>query len=207
MSAKKPSRPKIDLFRELKPEYASPTTPKCVTTTPGTYLAIKGSGEPGGAEYQEKIGTIYAAAYTLKFDSKAAGQDYTVGKMETQYWVDSKKSDFAATPRSKWNWQILIRVPAHQTRQSLETTLDRLRGKGRCEGIDALELIALHEGDCVQMLHVGPFDLVGEAVARMESFMKREGLQRHGRHHEIYLSDPRRVEPERLKTIVRIPVK
>ena len=189
---------KIDLFKEPKSEYASPKTPQLVETTPGQYLTIEGQGEPGGEEFVAKVGAMYGVAFTTKMTKKQSGPDYKVAPMETVLWGAGE--DFVNEPRSEWRWKIMIRTPDFVTEDDLEA-----KGKGPL--VAEVNLETASEGQCVQLLHIGPYDQEAENVQRMAEFASEQGLRFHGRHHEIYLSDPRRVPPERLRTIIRHPVK
>jgi hypothetical protein len=199
---------KIDLCKLHKNEYATPKSPVLVTVGEATYLTICGRGEPGGPEFTDRIGALYGVAYTVKMTRKFSGlQDYVVCKLEGQWWVDGKCQDFARMPREQWNWRLMIRTPEIVTRAELQQAAVTLIEKGKAPSARQVKLESLTEGLCVQMLHVGPYDREGETVALMKSFSDESGLEFHGRHHEIYLSDPRRIAPERLKTILRIPAR
>ncbi len=199
---------KIDLFKQLKKtEYAQPKKPTIVDVAEGQYLSIAGSGRPGGDEFSMKVGALYAIAYTVKMTRKFDGlQDYVVGKLEAMWWTDSGP-DLTDVPQEEWNWKVMIRTPEivkdAEVGQAAKTLLD----KGKDSEVGEVKLESLAEGTCVQMLHVGPYDQEGETVSKMAAFAAEQGYELHGRHHEIYLSDPRRVPPEKLKTILRVPVR
>jgi hypothetical protein len=146
-------------------------------------------------------------AFTIKMTRKFAGkQDYAVCKLEGQWWSDSAPC-FTQLPKDQWQWKLLIRTPEFITRADLDQAVAVLLKRGKGADVKRVQLEPLTEGKCVQMLHVGPYDKEGDTVALMQAFAEKHQLQFHGRHHEIYLSDPRRVAPERLKTILRHPVK
>ena len=197
---------KIDLYKLHKDQYKAPKKPVLLTAEEATYLAIDGRGEPGGDEFTDKIGALYGAAYTIKMTRKFSGQqDYVVCKLEAIWWFDDDKHDFENTPRDRWNWKMMIRTPSIVKQKELEKAASALIEKGKSPSVREVKLETISEGPCVQMLHVGPYDKEGEAFEVMEAFAAEQGLEFHGRHHEIYLSDPRRVPPERLKTILRHP--
>jgi len=199
---------KIDLCKLHKDEYATPKNPVLVTVGEGTYLTVSGRGEPGGPEFTDRIGALYGVAYTVKMTHKFARlQDYVVGKLEGQWWVDGQCQDLGRVPRDQWNWRLMIRTPEIVTQAELHQAATTLIGKGKAPSADQVKLESFAEGRCVQMLHIGPYDREVETIARMKAFAEEKGLELHGRHHEIYLSDPRRVAPEKLKTILRIPVR
>jgi hypothetical protein len=190
---------KVDLFRQLKGEYAAKPEPRLVTTSSATYLAIEGSGPPGGETFQDRIGALYGAAYTVKMTRKFEGrQDYVVCKLEAQYW-DAEGDDL--------RWRFLIRTPDFVTQAELDAAVEKLLEKGKSPSVREVRLVPLDEVTCVQMLHVGPYDRERETLDVMERFVAEQGLERNGPHHEVYLSDPRRVAPEKLRTILRLPVR
>lgn len=202
------NKDKVDLFKEHRDEYSTSKKPVLVDVKEATYLVIEGRGEPGGEEFQLKIGALYAAAYTLKMRRKFAGkQDYVVGKLEGQWWGEGGESELSDIPMDGWCWQLMIRTPDFVGRDELEEAVSVLLEKSKEQEVREVALRTMTEGRCVQMLHVGPYENEGETVALMKRFASENGLEPHGRHHEIYLSDPRRVPPERLKTILRMPVK
>ena len=199
---------KIDLFKLHKDQYVAPKKPQLVDIHKAKYLTISGRGEPGGEEFSAKIGALYGIAYTIKMPRKFAGkQDYTIGKLECLLWVDDEQQDFSTTDPAQWNWKFLIRTPDFVEDNELKTAAETLLKKGKEPEVRQVALEFLTEGMCVQMLHIGPYDKEGETVEQMEAFAKQQNMEFHGRHHDIYLSDPRRVPPERLKTILRHPVK
>ncbi len=196
---------KIDLFKQHKADYVARKKPSWVEIAEAPYLAIDGTGEPGGEGFQARVGALMAVAYTMKFDSKAAGRDYVVCKLEG-IWHGLGEADLHDTSPESWHWRLLIRVPDFISAADVATAARKVMDQqGRAANLD-VRLDSLEEGRCAQMLHVGPYDREPETVAVMADFAESEGFSLVGPHHEIYLSDPRRVEPERLKTILRYPV-
>jgi hypothetical protein len=199
--------PKLDLYKLHKTEYAATRKPALVDVKPATYLAISGQGAPGGELFSASIGALYGMAFTIKMTRKFAGmQDYAVCKLEGQWWSDPP-ADFARLPKDQWLWNLMIRTPDAVKEDDLQQAVAVLRKRGKGEGTDRVRLESLTEGPCVQMLHVGPYEKECETIALMQAFAEKQQLQFSGRHHEIYLSDPRRVPPDRLKTILREPVR
>ena len=199
---------KIDLYKQHKDQYVTPKKPVLVTMDEATYLTISGRGAPGGPEFTDRIGALYGAAFTIKMTRKFGGQqDYVVSKLEAQWWLDGESCDFANTPKDKWNWRLMIRTPPFVKQKELDDAARKLIEKGKAPGADQVKLESITEGLCVQMLHVGPYEEESRSIGTMNAFAEQQGLTFHGRHHEIYLSDPRRVAPEKLKTILRLPVK
>ena len=197
---------KLDLHKRHKAEYAAPKKPALIETKPARYLAIDGRGGPGDEPFQAKIAGLYGMAYTAKFNSKFAGRDYVVGKLEGLYWTDDGKRGLDETPKDQWCWKLLMRVPDFIGAGHLDEARRTLRERGKEGDFDDVVLETIDEGLCVQMLHVGPYEHERASIDAMMSFAGAEGLRPHGRHHEIYLSDPRRVPPEKLRTILRQPV-
>ena len=200
------STEKLDLHTIHKAEYIAPQKPLIVQTSPATYLAIEGQGEPGGAAFTDRIGALYAIAFTVKMTRKFAGlQDYTVCKLEGQWW-GLGNACLSQLPKDQWCWKLLIRTPDFIADADLAKARCALLDKGKTESVADVKLETLDEGTCLQMLHVGPYDNERETIAIMVAYAEKNGLKPNGHHHEIYLSDPRRVPPARLKTILRFPV-
>ena len=198
---------KIDLYKLHKDHYTAPKQPKLIDVGQARYLAVSGRGEPGGKAFSARVGALYSMAYTMKMTRKFAGQqDYVVCKLEGQWWLDDEESNLSDTPPEQWHWKLLIRTPDFVGDDELDGAVQTLLKKGKEEEIRHVKFEALREGLCVQMLHVGPYQQEHETILKMAAFADEQGLEFRGRHHEIYLSDPRRVPPERLKTILRHPV-
>lgn len=198
-----PASSKIDLFRDFKSEYTASRKPQFVATTPGHYLTVEGDGPPGGTAFEDAISVLYPVAYTTKFRRKlGGGPDYAVGKLECR-WLGLPKSRQATTG---WRWQLLMRVPDFIGSSDLQASIAALLEKKKTETVKLVEFSVLDEGRCVQMLHVGPYDEEPASFAAMEAFAAAADWRAAGAPHEIYLSDPRRVEPARLKTILRLPL-
>jgi hypothetical protein len=190
---------KLDLYAEHRDEYVAPREPALVDIGPARYLAITGHGKPGGAEFTAAVGALYTVSFTVKMASKAAGSDYAVSKLEGLWWKEGSSVE--------WTWQLLIRVPEFITGKHVTEAVAKLLERNKDETVSQVKLQTLDEGKCVQMLHVGPYTAEQPTLAKMRAFAKQQGLAFNGRHHEIYLSDPRRVESEKLRTILRQPVR
>lgn len=197
---------KLDLYATHKAEYVSPRSPVLLTVKPAAYLAIEGRGEPGGVAFEAAVGALYAVAFTVKMARKRAGRDYVVCKLEGRWWTGGSSAGFLHEPRSRWRWQLLIRVPSFVSKREVADACVELRAKGKPADVTAVELLVLDEGRVVQALHAGPYDTEPASIARMLACARDHGLEPAGKHHEIYLSDPRRVAPEKLRTILRLPV-
>ena len=199
---------KLDLYKQHKPEYVTPKKPVLVEVGPAQYLTIEGQGEPGGEVFQAKVGAMYQMAFTIKMTRKSAGKgDYKVCYLEGLWWTDREDVDFTDLPPADWQWQLLIRTPDFINTTDLDAAKEALRKKKKPPQFEEVELQVLTEGLCVQMLHVGPFDTETDTIRLMHDLAKESHLTFHGRHHEIYLSDPRRTAPQKLRTILRHPVR
>ena len=170
------------------------------------YLMVDGHGDPNTAqEYAEAIAALYPVAYRLKFASRQhLDRDYVVPPLEALWWAPTMDAFTSARDTSRWDWTAMIMVPDWITSQMCDDALDQAAAKEPLAGRDKLRLQTLQEGSCVQTLHVGAYD--DEDVELHDDFIPSAGLRMTGKHHEIYLSDPRRVEPAKLRTILRQPV-
>jgi hypothetical protein len=193
---------KLDLCKLHQAEYIAPRKPVLVATKPAVYLTVVGQGAPASAEFQAKVGAICSVAFTIKMTKKFAGQDYKVCHLEGLWSVE-----LLAQPPETWNWKLLIRVPEFIRSADVKAAIKALEKKGKGASAAKVRLEKINEGQCVQMLHVGPYATEEETIAQMLNFAAQQGFVFHGLHHEIYLSDPRRVSPQRLRTILRHPVR
>ena len=193
---------KLDLYKEHKKEYAATKKPTMVEIKPAVYLGIEGRGGPDGEAFSEAIGALYGMAFTIKMTRKFAGKgDYAVCKLEALW------PEIANMEKEKWPWELLIRTPEFIEAKDLEQAAAVLTKRGKGTGVERVRLRRLEEGVCVQALHVGAYDEEPLTIAQMQELSAQRGYEPAGAHHEIYLNDPRRIAPERLKTILRQPVK
>ncbi len=197
---------KLDLRKELKHLYSSPKKPNMIDVPPGKFLAYQGRGEPGGQDYVASIGALYPVAYTLKFKLKAQGRDFTVLPLEGLWWSEDPEESFYNLPKEKWSWKSMIRQPDFVTSDLVEAAKQEAKAKKGLAEIDRVGLEEFHEGLSVQIMHIGPYAEEEPTIERLHEFIRGEGYRARGHHHEIYLSDPNRTAPERLKTIIRQPV-
>jgi len=196
---------RLDLYRTHRTEYVAPRRPVLITTKPAKYLAVEGRSQPGAPDFDAAIGALYSVAFTIKMARKFAGRDYAVSKLEGLWW--NPEPDDASAAKKVWSWQLMIRTPDFITPVEVRKTKAALLKKGKAPTVSKVKLIRLAEGRCVQMLHVGRYDAEQPTMDAMKTFAAEQGLTVKGRHHEIYLSDPRRVAPARLKTILRYSVR
>jgi hypothetical protein len=198
---------KLDLRKELKRYYTAKRKPEILDVPPGKFLTYTGRGAPESEAYQAALTALYGLSYTLKFKSKAEGRDFTVMALEGLWWWDDPAVfDLDDAPlRDEWNWKSMIRQPDFITHEMVDEVRPEVREK-RGPAVDAVALETFHEGLSAQIMHVGPYSEEGPTGRTLHAFIEESGYRMRGRHHEIYLSDPRRSKPENLKTILRQPV-
>jgi hypothetical protein len=180
-----------------------------VEVPPLRYLAIDGHGDPNTSPaYAEAVEALYGVAYTLKFSiKKEQGRDFVVAPLEG-LWRADDPSAFVTRDKASWGWTMLINQPDWVTEEDIASAVAKARAKKPTPALDELRMLRLTEGTCAQILHLGPYDDEGPTLHRLHhEFMPAHYLTFNGDHHEIYLSDPRRTDPAKLKTILRQPVK
>jgi len=199
---------KVDLKKELDCYRARRGELRVLEVPPLQYLMVDGHGDPNTAqEYAEALAALYPVAYTLKFASKKQlDRDHVVMPLEALWWADDMASFTTARDKSRWHWTAMILTPDWITPDLFEAAVSAVRAKSDPVSLDRLRLETLAEGRCVQTLHVGSYDDEAPVLARMHDFVTASGLRLSGKHHEVYLGDPRRVAPEKLRTILRQPV-
>ena len=196
---------KLDLYRRFKSEYVAPKNPTLIRVGSARYLTVSGRGDPNGAGFGAAVGALYGVAFTIKMAKKAVKKDYVVAKLEGLWWGGRRGKLLIDAPRHTWRWKVMIRVPTFITASDVARAKRELLRRAKSGGTVRLE--SLREGRVVQLLHVGPYDREHESLGRMEEYARANGVRLAGRHHEIYLSDPRRVAPAKLRTILRRPVR
>ena len=197
---------KLDLKKELKQYYTAKAKPQIITVPEGLYLTILGKGDPNGPEYGEAMQALYGASYTLKFDQKAKGRDYTVMHLEGLWWIEEGVFDMDdPASRDKWRWKSMIRQPDFITPEMVEEIRPKVREKTGAK-VDQVKLERFHEGLCAQVLHKGPYSEEAPTIMLLHRYISEQGYRMRGDHHELYLNEPRRTKPENIKTILRHPV-
>jgi len=195
---------RLNLYEKFKNEYLASPMASIVRCGPASYLAFDGRGKPGAPDFATGIGAMYSMAFTIKMAYKSAGKDYAVTKLEALWWRDGDTS--TPTKDTLWNWQLLLRVPPFVTANDVSAAAQVLLAKGKPGDVTRVHLVELHEDTCVQILHVGPYMEEDRSIAKMKAFAEISGRTFSGKHHEIYLSDPRRTAGDKLRTILRQPV-
>ena len=202
---------KVDFKKELKHLY-NPSAKKfaVVDVPPMNFLMVDGHGDPNTAPaYQEAMETLYAVAYKLKFMSKKEKErDYVVPPLEGLWWAEDMEAFTAQRDKSAWHWTAMIMQPEWISREMFEEAIRQVEKQKELPALPRLRLETYHEGLAVQIMHIGPYDDEGPTIARLHNeFILQHGYREAGKHHEIYLSDPRRTAPEKLKTVLRQPVR
>lgn len=205
---------KLDLTKHYKTYYKAHTKPEVITIESAQFLSIQGKGDPSSDLFTQKIQALYAVAYTLKFACKALDRDFVVAKLEGLWRFDEKKYAGLSmqearlkVPRRDWEYRLLIRLPEYVNAEAIDAAVETVIKKKKAAFASEVKLFNMHEGKVVQMLHVGAFDSEPETLQQMYDFMHINKLTKNGLHHEIYLTDFNKTKPEKLRTILREPVK
>ena len=197
---------KLDFTKADKEYYQASEMPLLVDVNNYNYLNISGVSSPEDSLFLNSIEAIYSVAYGIKFSKKAFGNDFVVPKMECQWWVDSEKP-FTEVSREEWHWNIVIPMPEFVSAIDVEQAIQILIERKGDNLVSQVEFGPLNEGKSVQILHVGSYDEEEGSLNKLYQFVEDNNLKIVGRHHEIYLNDPRKTEQSKLKTILRYAVK
>lgn len=197
----------IDLKKSLKPFYsAAATKPAIVDVPPLSALMIDGQGDPGGAVFQEAVGSLYSVAYTMKFTfKKDKAIDYPVMALEGLWWAKDP-AFFMSGERDQWHWTIFIVLPDIVGEKDVDAAVAAVKKKAKFLRFPKVRYEKFAEGRAAQIMHVGPYATEAATIERLHAFVAEQGYRLRGKHHEIYLGDPRRSAPEKLRTIIRHPV-
>jgi hypothetical protein len=187
--------------------YRATRTPTIVEVPSLTFLTLDGRGDPNtGADYPAAVQALYTLSYGVKFAIKRAlGLQVKVSPLEGFWWAEDMDA-FRVDDRSAWQWTAAIRQPVELTRELLDDVAAEVARSKNVPAAEAVRLAELTEGLCAQVLHVGPYSAEAPTIARLHGFIAEHGYALTGKHHEIYLGDPRRAAPEKLRTIIRQPV-
>ncbi len=202
---------KTDFKKELRHLYQPSSREFSVVEVPPlSFLMVDGHGDPNKVpEYRHAVEALYAVAYRLKFLSKKElGQDYVVPPLEGLWWAADMATFTVRRDKDAWDWTMMIMQPDWIGRPMLEAAHAQVAKKGEQPALGKLRLETYNEGLCVQILHIGSYEDEAPTLHRMHhEFIPKRGYEMSGKHHEIYLSDPRRTAPEKLKTVLRQPVR
>jgi hypothetical protein len=201
--------PKIDLKKELKHLFRPSAKEAGVVDVPEmNFVMVDGAGDPNTSqEYQEAIEAIYAVAYTLKFMVKKRDPqlDYVVPPLEGLWWAGEMDA-FSTQDKDAWKWTAMIMQPEAVTQELVDEALQEVAEKKDPPALPKVRFESYAEGLSVQIMHIGPYSEEGPTIQKLHAFAEEKGYQLRGKHHEIYLSDPRRTKPDRLNTVIRQPV-
>jgi hypothetical protein len=198
---------KTDLKREYRHFYTAPTDqPELVEVPPLQYLMLDGQGNPEtSGEYMDAIGALYSVSYTLKFAQKAEGHDFTVMPLEGLWWADDPDA-FLAGNADEWRWTAMILIPASIQPSHVDRAIQEAMRKKAVPAAERMRLEILFEKTAAQVMHIGPYAQEHPTIEKLHAFIWEKGYALRDKHHEVYLSDPRRTEPEKMKTLIRQPV-
>ena len=206
----------FDFKKEYKEFYLPKEKPQIVTVPKANYIAVRGQGNPNEADgaYQKAVGVLYAIAYTLKMSYKTGYKmegfyEYVVPPLEGFWWQEGVEGiDYSE--KSTFHWISVIRLPEFVSKADFEWAVKQAEQKKKMD-LSSAEYMTIDEGLCVQIMHIGPFDEEPATVERMDRYLAENGyendLTSERLHHEIYLSDARKVAPEKWKTVIRHPVR
>ena len=206
----------FDYKKEYREFYLPKEKPEIVTVPPMNYIAVRGMGDPNeeGGAYKATIGLLYGIAFTIKMSKKSDHRiegyfDYVVPPLEG-FWRQDGVEGFDLTRKEEFHWISVIRLPDFVARADFDWAVAEAANKKK-QDFSPVEFLTLEEGRCVQMMHIGPFDKEPASVAQMNKFLAENGYENDfsdsRQHHEIYLSDARRVDPAKWKTVIRHPIK
>lgn len=206
----------FDFKKEYKEFYLPKAKPELVTVPPMNYIAVRGKGDPNEEDgaYKQAIGLLYGIAYTIKMSKKGSHQidgyfDFVVPPLEG-FWQQSGSNTIDYAHKENFEWISVIRLPDFVTKADFDWAVQEAAAKKKLD-FSPVEFLTLDEGLCVQCMHIGPYDDEPATVAAMDAFVQANGyandLTDVRRHHEIYLSDVRKTVPEKLKTVIRHPIK
>jgi hypothetical protein len=198
---------KLDLKRQFRQFYSAATSPELVDVPPMQFLMIDGTGDPSTSpDYAAAIVALYAVSFGLKFAIKRGpiALDYSVMPLEGLWWADDMAA-FRGGQRDHWQWTAMIMQPDVITQRLVAETVAAAAKKHPSPAFDKLRFQTLTEGHAAQLLHIGPYADEAPDITRLHAFVAEQGGKLTGKHHEIYLGDPGRVAPEKLRTILRQP--
>jgi len=199
---------KVDLKKELKHLY-QPSAKEVVQVEvpPMNYLMVDGEGDPNTSQtYADAVEVLFMVSYAVKFMVKkgASAIDYGVMPLEGLWWADDM-SKFTTSDKSNWKWTMMIAQPSFVTREIIDCAIADVKKKKNPTAISKVRLESLSEGKCAQIMHIGPFSEEGPTIEKVHRFIDSRS-RRTGKHHEIYLSDIRKADPSKWKTIIRQPM-
>lgn len=200
---------KVDLRKELRHLYKPSAREVVLIDVPEmNFLMVDGAGGPNNSQhFQEAVQALYGVSYTLKFMiRKEKAVDYPVMALEGLWWTGDTV-EFRLENKDAWKWRLMIMQPEWVTGGLAAEAVEQVGKKKELPALSRVRFAALHEGLSAQILYIGPYAEEGPTIARIHDYIRGNGYELAGKHHEIYLGDPRRTAPERLKTVLRQPVR
>ncbi len=199
---------KIDLKKELKNLYNPSAKEVTVVEVPAmNFLLINGEGAPTSPQYSEAIESLFNVAYTLKFMvKKSKSIDYVVMPLEGLWWVDDM-TKFSPDRKDDWKWTSMIMQPQYVTEEDVNAAVELVKKKKNPTALSKVRFESFKEGSAAQIMYVGPFSAEGPTIAKIHAHIQNSGHVISGKHHEIYLNNPATTAPEKLKTVLRQPLK
>lgn len=199
---------KLDLKKDLKHLYGPTTKEVSVVEVPAmNFLMIDGEGDPNTSkQFRDAVECLYALSYTLKFMIKKSkgGVDYGVMPLEGLWWEDDMNA-FLDGKKDQWKWTVMIMQPKFVTKALFKEASAQVQKKKELAALPKARLESFREGRCAQIMYLGAYAAEGPTIQKIHAFIKQQGGELTGKHHEIYLGDPRRTAPEKLKTVIRQP--
>lgn len=200
---------KTDFKKELKHLYNPSAKEVVIVDVPKVnFLMIDGAGDPNTAqEFEDAVEALYAVSYALKFMIKREKQiDYIVMPLEGLWWVDDM-TQFSMENKDIWKWTQMIMQPEFVTKDLVEKALEQAEKKKNPPALSKIRFESLHEGLSAQIMHIGPYSAEGPTIEKLHNFIRENGYEPRGKHHEIYLSDSRKSAPEKMRTVIRQSMK
>jgi hypothetical protein len=201
---------KVDVKKELKPLY-QPSSKEvvCIDVPTMHFLMVDGEGDPNTSQsFKNAIEVLFSLSYTIKFMVRKGGPeaiDYGIMPLEGLWWADDMAS-FTTGDKSKWRWTVMIMQPVFVTPDLVDAAITKVKRKKNLTALSKVRFEAFSEGTVAQTMHIGPFSEEGPTIQRVHQFIALRGCKLSGKHHEIYLSDIRKADPTKWKTIVRQPM-
>jgi len=201
---------KVDFKQELKHLYnPSPKEAVIVDVPEMNFLMVDGVGDPNTAqEYKDAVEALYAVSYALKFMIKKgeAAVDYGVMPLEGLWWADDM-TQFSMQNKDIWKWTSMIMQPKYVTKDLFDKAIAQVAKKKSLPALSKMRFESFHEGLAAQVMHFGPYSAEGPTIERLHNFIEENSYVLRGKHHEIYLTDPQRSAPEKMKTVLRQPIR
>lgn len=201
---------KIDFKKEFRHLYNASAKEVAIVDVPRmNFLMVNGAGDPNTSqEFQDAVDALYAVSYTLKFMIKKgrAQVDYGVMPLEGLWWTDDM-NQFSTENKAAWKWTVMIAQPEFVSIDLVKEALAQVEKKKNPPALPKIWFESFHEGISAQIMHIGPYSAEGPTIEQLHNFIRGNGYELKGKHHEIYLSDPRRSAPEKMRTVIRQPIK